>query len=60
MTAVMVEIRPGAAAPEQDAAPSTGLPTTIPESDFIEVIADMGDFSEVVMCNCSASDDNPY
>jgi CDGSH-type Zn-finger protein len=60
MTAVMVEIRPRTTEADQPQEAKAGLPTSIPDSDLIEIIAEMDEFSEVMMCSCSASDDNPY
>ncbi|MBS2548541.1 hypothetical protein KGQ19_16865 [Catenulispora sp. NL8] len=56
MTTVMVALstRPvGAEEAEQ-------LPRIFDDVDTIEIIGDMGDFGEHMMCSCSDSDDQPY
>jgi hypothetical protein len=59
MTAVMVELLPGPVATVLADTPA-GLPKTLDDIDTIEIIGDMGEFSEHMMCSCSDSDDSPY
>ena len=56
MTAVMVALRPRPV--EVEEAPQ--LPRTLGDIDTVEIIGDMGDFGEHMMCACSDSDDQPY
>lgn len=59
MTAVMVELLPGPIASTIADTP-TGPPKTLGDVDTIEIIGDMGEYAEHMMCSCSDSDDSPY
>ncbi|WP_327349674.1 hypothetical protein OG772_20555 [Streptomyces sp. NBC_01321] len=67
MTITMVEIgkRPPEATADADAdaesLPPLGaeLPGTVGDDEVI-IVDDLDGFLEATMCNCSASDDNPY
>ncbi len=59
MTAVMVDLLLGPVASTLADTP-TGLPKTLGDIDTIEIIGDMGEFAEHMMCSCSDSDDSPY
>ncbi|MGW3657217.1 hypothetical protein ACWD6R_16650 [Streptomyces sp. NPDC005151] len=65
MTTVMVEIGKRPPEPKTDAdadsRPPLGaeLPGTVGDEEVI-IVGDLDGFLEATMCNCSASDDNPY
>ncbi|WP_406408865.1 hypothetical protein [Streptomyces sp. NBC_01643] len=65
MTITMVEIdkRPSETTADADteSLPPLGaaLPGTVGDDEVI-IVGDLDGFLEATMCNCSASDDNPY
>jgi hypothetical protein len=59
MTAVMVELLRGPVASVLADTPAS-LPKALDDVDTIEIIGDMGEFAEHMMCSCSDSDDSPY
>jgi hypothetical protein len=64
MAVVMVEIRPKGhthtGARKRSLSELEPKPPTVDEPEQAELVEDMDEYIEHVMCSCSAGDDNPY